>query len=292
MDVHRVYAGVRDALQQMRRDRRYREPPSFPGESSLFRAMRSLLDAFIAKAKVELDCSKCGRVSVSRPDVDAVIACLDLPDDTERRVVGRGQFGVVYAIKPPRGKTRAVKIEPVDHAWRLGHEKNPVDILCDATNIAQRAGDAGIGPRVYTHFACTHASETWYVTVMDMLVGSPLTQWRESVHEKHWSDEARLKRLLRRVRTTFDAKFERLTSMKIMHNDLWNPANVFVEHPEGKPDQVRDVKLLDYGWSTPIAETVARQVLNIHHILEYESTPMRVLRHLVADGVVTLDSTI
>lgn len=286
MDVERLYQGVQQAMQKIRSKRQ--DSPEFEQEQKLLQDISPILTSMIMRDHAGNGPTKCkSKVSSSPYRTSPVSACLGLPDGTEFKLIGQGYFGQVFKVDLGRNKPVAVKIENMDNPYwtqRLTlSEKTPADILCKATGLAKRAGEAGIGPKIHAHFTCIHAKNTLYVTVMDLLVGSSLADWMQKVIKHPKSNS-----VIKKVRAKFESKLKKLTSMKILHNDLYNPQNVFVEHQEDQPERVRDVKLVDFGLSTTIDDFANFQGNNIRSLLGDNSLQLRVLRHLVSDKVVVV----
>ena len=279
MDLSLLRQGVKTALHKLARGE---YAPEFQNEHDFVELFEPLISALMAATDMP---SNCGSANV-------LIGCLqqkkaDIVKHVPMRkwstatLMGAGAFGQVWRLS----SQIAVKIERLDNPiWQYVFPgNNAIDILTRSSMLASHAGDVGAGPRIFGHYPCVYNNLSYFVTIMELLIGSTAATWIRSVQSRpDWL------RLHRKFQSMFEAAHDKLGG-KIVHNDL-HFENVFVIHPVGKPEKIDGVKIIDFGLAQltmSLPETEKKQFLSM---MAYDESPIEVIRHLVRSRVIRLCS--
>jgi len=142
-------------------------------------------------------------------------------------LLGKGMFGSVYKVD----SKRAVKIQVVKHSYMhtLGLPRH----IKLEQEISKKAGEWGVGPKVYdTYICCGKDKKCYIVMYMELLKGKPLDDFVKTAKK---TDIDRAHKLI-------SDKINLLHKNRILHSDL-HDRNIYVH----KTRAGLEVKLIDFG---------------------------------------------
>lgn len=183
---------------------------------------------------------------------------------TWRRILGRGEYGKVYLI---HDGSRYYALKEIDLEV-LGPRFAPK--LKNEILLTKRAGEAGIGPKVYDAYLC---DDRLYLR-MEYIDGTPLHTWVE----RHV--------LSGRDRDTIMSLLDRLHKLGVAHQDLHSGNIMVQERTPGNPV----FRIIDYGFAETtetLMETERKQVENmLQEIAERDESLVRqwALYQLIHEG--------
>ena len=157
------------------------------------------------------------------------IGCLNDPLEIQEPL-GEGYFGKVYKIN----STTAAKIVPLNKHDDIKKYDIKNRIL-NEFEISRKAGELGVGPKVYdTYSCCSKNGECYYVLYMELLKG--MTIW-------DWLKVPKIDVQKKKVKAMIAKKLDILHNNGIVHRDV-HAGNIFVI---GNHKKVTDVLIIDYG---------------------------------------------
>jgi Protein kinase domain len=240
-------------------------------------------------------CLACRRGSFSKKNAKNRTKDNDEPI-RDVKELGSGFFGTVFRVsmddvngheegkkKKPIRNTRgkgpnvaateyAVKVERLK-PWMLRDLPASIDMFKWSIANSRKAGDAGIGPRIYDAFVCksNEARVVHFITVMELINGVTLNDWMESPSVLDVSEVAR-------VRDKVGKLVKAMHSLNIMHNDI-HGGNVMVENDGG-------VRIIDFGLSNTPKQNKMRDSMYEKNMMQLSGRLATLM--LIADRAVIL----
>ncbi len=206
---------------------------------------------------------------------ETIQACLNLTKN-DYKMIDQGWFGTVYQIPRSDSKEKlAVKVERADHEYwgQLDPNSNPIEILEASTKLAEKAGELGIGPKIYRYFTCMHNGIPFFITIMQFIDGMNFLEWQKG------KSPDQVSAVVKTVREHITA----LGNVGILHNDV-HAGNVMISK-DGK------IYIVDYGIATTFEGAVQQQMERLTMSLDSghpTKTTWRIIEHLIATGTIVM----
>jgi hypothetical protein len=176
------------------------------------------------------------------PNENEFMKCLKNPEDYKKlKYISAGEYGSVYRLNED------VCIKFVNVTNTLNNLKY-VNFLKEM-EISKIAGNIGVGPKIYDSYICVNDldSTCYGIIYMEYLHGITLSKYLDSSSRTN-EDKIEVRKLL-------DEKIMKLHQYQILHSDLHSD-NVFIILDNHNNQKIKDVKIIDYGFSQYIQDYI------------------------------------
>ena len=274
-----LYEGVKKAMSS--KDN-FAMPELSPEQQKLLLSMiRPLINRYTVEQYPDLL-----RTNTKQKDIHACLASRLNPSVTRKgslkaKALSSGAFGTVYKVASNLLKLKvsvpgefvAVKVETVDNKeWAKRYPfSSSFDVLVKATKIAIRAGQLGVGPKVFDFYPCMYGKTPLFITIMEFSQGIPWADWQDNKTSIQTN----------KALSMLKHKFAVLTKHRILHSDI-HSENVLVEQDD--KGNASNLTVIDYGLAKTVSEAAQYDLddLNPYGLI------FHVLGYLLKTGVIQL----
>ena len=218
--------------------------------------INNILVEYQLKSMKVKDITSKNLINILNVDSSTDIDCVDIKN---KKLIGRGSNGSVYKLDA----STLVKIININTLYSYNNNTDKLKEIIDSEyNIAKKAGDIGVGPKVYNHFICKSDSGYYHIIYMENIKNSTtLTSWLEKKTNQKNKEE-----LLNKIKI----KLRKLHDNNIIHRDMWSD-NILVV----KKKNNFDIVIIDYGFAQ-----VQDNILKLEKNREYNS-----LKYLINNNI-------